>query len=85
MTNELLMKNAEKLKMAAVNTARETERGVVEIETLKAANESLISTFDEVMAIQKEGREKRRAAEAEMTKIENELKTKLLQIQGGRG
>ena len=79
MTNELLMKNAEKLKMAAVNTAR------VEIETLKAANESLISTFDEVMAIQKEGREKRRAAEAEMTKIENELKTKLLQIQGGRG
>lgn len=84
MTNELLMKNAQKLKMAAVNTARETERGVVEIETLKAANESLISTFDEVMNIQKEGREKRRAAEAEMARIENELKTKLLQIQGGR-
>lgn len=84
MTNELLLKNAQKLKTAAVNTARETERGVVEIETLKAANESLISTFDEVMTIQKEGREKRRAAEAEMAKIENELKTKLLQIQGGR-
>lgn len=84
MTNELLLKNAQKLKTAAVDTARETERGVVEIETLKAANESLISTFDEVMTIQKEGREKRRAAEAEMAKIENELKTKLLQIQGGR-
>ena len=84
MTNELLAKNAQKLKSAAIQTARETERGVVEIETLKAANESLISTFDEVMNIQKEGREKRRAAEAEMTKIENELKTKLLQIQGGR-
>ena len=55
---------------------------MVEIETLKAANESLISTFDEVMNIQKEGREKRRAAEAEMAKIENELKYKLLQIQG---
>ena len=84
MTNELLLKNAQKLKTAAIDTARETERGVVEIETLKAANESLISTFDEVMNIQKEGREKRRAAEAEMAKIENELKTKLLQIQGGR-
>lgn len=84
MTNELLMKNAQKLKTAAVNTARETERGVVEIETLKAANESLISTFDEVMNIQKEGRAKRQEAEAEMARIENELKTKLLQIQGGR-
>lgn len=84
MTNELLMKNAQKLKTAAVNTARETERGVVEIETLKAANESLISTFDEVMNIQQEGRAKRREAEAEMARIENELKTKLLQIQGGR-
>lgn len=82
MTNELLLKNAQKLKTAAIDTARETERGVVEIETLKAANESLISTFDEVMNIQKEGREKRRAAEAEMAKIENELKYKLLQIQG---
>ncbi len=84
MTNELLLKNAQKLKTAAIDTARETERGVVEIETLKAANESLIYTFDEVMNIQKEGREKRRAAEAEMAKIENELKRKLLQIQGGR-
>ena len=82
MTNELLLKNAQKLKTAAIDTARETERGVVEIETLKAANESLISTFDEVMNTQKEGREKRRAAEAEMAKIENELKYKLLQIQG---
>ena len=82
MTNELLMKNAQKLKTAAVETAKETERGVVDIETLKANNESLIATFDEVMNIQKEGRAKRAEAEAEMTRIENELKTKLLQIQG---
>ena len=82
MTNELLMKNAQKLKTAAVETAKETERGVVDIETLKATNESLIATFDEVMNIQKEGRAKRAEAEAEMTRIENELKTKLLQIQG---
>lgn len=82
MTNELLRKNAEKLKMATLDTARESERGIVDLETLKATNESLISTLDEVMHIQQEGREKRRAAEAEMQKLENDLKQKLLQIQG---
>lgn len=82
MTNELLKKNAEKLKMATVETAKESERGLVDMETLKATNESLISTLDEVMQIQQEGREKRRAAEAEMMKLENDLKQKLLQIQG---
>lgn len=82
MTNELLKKNAEKLKMATLDTARESERGIVDMETLKATNESLISTLDEVMHIQQEGREKRRAAEAEMVKLENDLKQKLLQIQG---
>lgn len=82
MTNELLKKNAEKLKMATVETAKESERGLVDMETLKATNESLISTLDEVMQIQQEGREKRRAAEAEMLKLENDLKQKLLQIQG---
>lgn len=81
MTNELLKKNAEKLKMATLDTARESERGIVDMETLKATNESLISTLDEVMHIQQEGREKRRAAEAEMVKLENDLKQKLLQIQ----
>lgn len=82
MTNELLKKNAEKLKMATLDTARESERGIVDMETLKATNESLISTLDEVMHIQQEGREKRRAAETEMLKLENDLKQKLLQIQG---
>ena len=82
MTNELLKKNAEKLKMATLDTARESERGIVDMETLKATNESLISTLDEVMHIQQEGREKRRAAEAEMLKLENDLKQKLLQIRG---
>lgn len=82
MTNELLKKNAEKLKMATVETAKESERGLVDMETLKATNKSLISTLDEVMQIQQEGREKRRAAEAEMMKLENDLKQKLLQIQG---
>lgn len=81
MTNELLKKNAEKLKTAAVETAKETERGIVDIETLKATNESLISTFDEVMTIQQEGRAKRAEAEAEMVRIENELKAKLLEIR----
>lgn len=82
MTNELLKKNADKLKMATLDTARESERGIVDMETLKATNESLISTLDEVMHIQQEGREKRRVAEAEMQKLENDLKQKLLQIQG---
>ena len=82
MTNTLLKKNADKLKMATLDTARESERGIVDMETLKATNESLISTLDEVMHIQQEGREKRRAAEAEMLKLGNDLKQKLLQIQG---
>lgn len=81
MTNELLRKNAEKLKMSTIETAKESERGIVEIETLKAANESLISTLDEVMKIQKEGRQKRQEAEAEMQRLETELKQKLLEIQ----
>jgi len=81
MTNELLRKNAEKLKLATVETAKESERGVVDIETRKATNESLISTLDEVMKIQQEGKEKRRTAEAELNRIENELKQKLLEIR----
>ena len=82
MTNELLKKNAQKLKMATIETARETERGIVDMETLKATNESLISALDEVLKIQKEGRAKRAEAETEMAKLEQELKTKLLEIQG---
>ena len=82
MTNELLKKNAEKLKMATVETAKASERGIVDIETLKTTNESLISTLDEVMNIQREGREKRQAVEAELRNMEAELKNKLLQIQG---
>ena len=81
MTNELLKKNAEKLKMATIDTVKESERGIVDIETLKQTNESLISTLDEVMHIQQEGREKRKAAEQEMQKLELDLKQKLLQIQ----
>lgn len=82
MTNELLRKNAEKLKMATIETAKESERGIVDMETLKATNESLISTLDEVMNIQREGRQKRQEAEAELRNMEQELKNKLLQIQG---
>lgn len=81
MTNELLKKNAEKLKMATIDTVKESERGIVDIETLKQTNESLIATLDEVMHIQQEGREKRKAAEQEMQKLELDLKQKLLQIQ----
>ncbi len=81
MTNELLRKNADILKTATVETAKESERGIVDIETLQHTNESLISTFDEVMQIQSEGREKRRAAEQEMIRLETELKDKLLEIQ----
>lgn len=82
MTNELLKKNAQKLKMATVDTARESERGIIEMDTLRQTNEALIATFDEVMQIQAEGRQKRREAEAEMLRLENELKSKLLQMQG---
>ena len=80
-TNELLKKNAEKLKLASVETAKESERGIVDIETLKATNENLISTLDEVMKIQQEGRIKRQEAEAEMQRMEGALKQKLLENQ----
>lgn len=82
MTNELLKRNAEVLKVAAVESAKESERGIVDMETLKNTNASLISTLDEVMKIQAEGREKRRTAEIEMQQMENELKQKLLEISG---
>ncbi len=81
MTNELLKRNAEALKLGSIETARESERGIVDIETLKATNQSLISTLDEVMKIQEDGRTKRRAAEQELTQIENELKAKLLSLR----
>ena len=82
MTNLLLKKNAEKLKMSTIETAKESERGIVELETLKATNESLISTLDEVMKIQEEGRQKRHEAEVEIQRLESDLKQKLLQIRG---
>lgn len=82
MTNELLRKNADILKTATIDTAKESERGIVDLETLKHTNESLISTFDEVLKIQTEGREKRQTAEAEMQRMESELKKKLLEIRG---
>lgn len=81
MTNELLRKNADILKTATIESAKESERGIVDIETLKHTNESLISTFDEVLKIQTDGREKRRAAEAEMQRMEEELKRKLLEVR----
>ena len=80
MTNELLKKNAAALKTATIETAKESERGIVDTETPKTTNESLISTLDEVMRIQDEGRQKRREAEAEIGRIEGELKQKLLQL-----
>ena len=80
MTNELLRKNADKLKMSTIETARETERGVVDMETLRHTNLSLIQTLDEVVKIQDEGRAKRRAAEQELGRLEGELKQKLLDI-----
>lgn len=81
LTNELLRKNAEKLHMASVETAKESERGIVDMETLQKTNADLIKTLDDVMKIQREGREKRQSAEAEMLRMENELKSKLLEIQ----
>ena len=81
MTNELLRKNAETLKMASIETAKASERGIVDIETLKQTNESLISTLDEILKIQVEGREKRRAAEIELRQMEDDLKNKLLEIR----
>ena len=82
-TNALLKQNAEKLHMASVETAKEAERGIVDIETLKKTNAELIQTLDDVMKIQADGRAKRQAAEVEMAKMENDLKTKLLQIRSG--
>ena len=82
MTNELLKKNADMLKMGTIETAREAERSVVDIETLQHTNEQLISTLDEVLSIQKEGAAKRKAAEAELGRIEGELKQKLLELRG---
>ncbi len=80
MTNELLRKNAEVLKTATIETAKESERGIVDMETLKKTNESLITTLDEVVRIQAEGRQKRKEAEVELARMEGELKTKLLQM-----
>lgn len=82
MTNELLKKNADMLKMGTVNTAREAEKSIVSIETLRHTNEQLISTLDEVMQIQKEGAQKRKEAEIELGRIEGELKQKLLELRG---
>lgn len=80
LTNELLRKNAEALKTASIETAKASERGIVDMETLKMTNESLISTLDEVMRIQREGHEKRMEAEVQMQQIESELKEKLLEL-----
>lgn len=80
MTNELLKKNAESLKAATIETAKESERGIIDIETLKSTNKTLISTFDEVIKIQDDGRKKRKEAEAELRNIENEMRSKLLEI-----
>ena len=81
MTNDLLKKNADMLKVSTIETAKESERGIVDIETLQHTNESLISTLDEVMAIQTEGRQKRREAEVELQRIEGELRQKLLEVR----
>ncbi|MCI8527179.1 MAG: toxic anion resistance protein [Oscillospiraceae bacterium] len=82
MTNELLRKNADKLKMATIETAKAAERSVVDIETLQHTNESLISTLDEVLQIQTDGAKKRREAEVQLRRIEGELKQKLLEVRG---
>jgi len=81
MTNELLKKNAETLKMASIDTAKESERGIVDIETLISTNQTLISTLEEVTKIQEEGRQKRAQAEKELGRIEGELKQKLMDIR----
>ena len=80
-TNELLRKNAEKLKQSTIETAKASERSIVEVETLKFTNQSLIDTLDEVLKIQDEGRSKRAAAEVELRKLEEELKAKLLEVR----
>ena len=80
MTNELLKKNAEALKVATVETAKESERGIVDIETLKTTNQTLMTTLDEVMKIQEEGRARRQSAEEDLQRIENEMREKLLEM-----
>ena len=82
MTNELLERNAEALKMSTIETAKESERGIVDLETLQKTNQSLIDTLDEVSRIQDEGREKRAAAEVELVKLEQDLKNRLLLAKG---
>lgn len=82
MTNQLLKQNTDALKMGTLETAKESERGIVDIETLQYTNQSLISTLDEVMKIQEEGRQKRKEAEKELGRIEEELKQKLLSLKG---
>ncbi|MBE6990289.1 MAG: toxic anion resistance protein [Ruminococcaceae bacterium] len=82
MTNELLKKNADKLKMGTIATAKEAERSIVDIETLQHTNQQLISTLDEVLEIQRQGAEKRKAAEVELGRIEGELKQKLMELRG---
>ena len=79
-TNELLKKNAESLHMASVESAKANERGIVDLETLKTTNQKLIQTLDDVMKIQKEGREQRAQAEGELRRMEDELKAKLLEM-----
>jgi uncharacterized protein YaaN involved in tellurite resistance len=81
MTNELLKKNADMLKMGTIETAKESERGIVDIETLQHTNLRLIETLDEVLKIQSEGRAKRQQAEAELGRIEGQLKQKLLEVR----
>ena len=85
MTNALLKKNAETLKVATIETARESERGIVDIETLTATNKTLISTLDEVMKIQEDGRAKRRSAEQELIRIEDEMRQKMLSVSRNSG
>ncbi len=85
MTNSLLKKNAETLKIATIETARESERGIVDIETLTATNKTLISTLDEVMKIQEDGRAKRKSAEQELSRIEDEMRQKLLTVSRNSG
>ena len=82
MTNELLRKNAEKLKMGTIATAKEAERSIIDVETLQHTNQQLISTLDEVIQIQRDGAAKRKAAEVELGRIEGELKQKLMELRG---
>ncbi len=80
-TNQMLLKDAEALKIATIETEKESQRGIVDLETLNKTNQNLISTFDEVMKIQAEGREKRKQAEQEMARMETELKNKLMEVR----